>query len=291
MTNHTIANPMTENQTTLNEAAIIVAPNGARKSHSDHPALPITNEEIINEVIACRDAGAAMVHLHARNNEGKHSLDISDNIKLYQSLKEKVGESIIVQLTTEAIGQYLPHQQIALVKETKPEAASFALSELIPNDSHLSDGSAFFHWVAEENIIAQYILYSAEDLQRYISFIKQGILPTYNHHLLFVLGRYSKQQVATPQDLSPYLPYLPEINTRWAVCAFGKYEHFCLTAAMLMGADIRVGFENNHLNHQGTMAQNNAAQVTHLRTTAEYLNINTLDAHSFRRILTASKSP
>ncbi len=270
------------------QTAIIVAPNGARKSYDDHPAVPITNQEIIADVIACRDAGAAMVHLHARNKLGQHSLDIDDNIALYQSLKEQVGDSIVIQLTTEAVGIYQPDQQMALIKETQPEAASFALSELIPNEQSVNIATEFFHWVAEKQIIAQYILYSFDDLQRYFSLLQQGVLPANNHHILLVLGRYRKDQVSTPQDLAPFLqPHLLQNPHRWAVCAFGQHEHRCLTSAMLMGGDVRVGFENNHLNLHGTMAKNNATQVAQLISTAKELNIGITNARDFRESLTS----
>lgn len=280
------------------KTAIIVAPNGARKTKTDHPALPMGQQEIIDEVIACRDAGAAMVHLHARDKEGKHSLEIDDNLHLYQALKEQVGESIMVQLTTEAVGQYTPNQQMALINEVRPEAASLALSELIPTSHHqdtlnfetsyLDEASGFFHDIAEQGIIAQYILYSPQDLERYFSLLDKGLLPSYNHHILLVLGRYDKHQTALPQDLSPFLQQqLFDHDKRWAVCAFGKYEHLCLTASMIMDGDIRVGFENNHVNHQGTLASSNAEQVANLAETAKQLGLATLDANHFRQLLTA----
>lgn len=53
--------------------AIIVAPNGARKTKQDHASLPMTTEELITEARACQSAGAAMIHLHARDGHGKHS--------------------------------------------------------------------------------------------------------------------------------------------------------------------------------------------------------------------------
>ncbi|MCQ1059801.1 3-keto-5-aminohexanoate cleavage protein [Photobacterium sp. DNB23_23_1] len=277
-----------ENRLSIGQTAIIVAPNGARKTKADHPALPISHQEIIDEVIACRDAGAAMVHLHARDNSGKHSLEIEDNLLLYHALKERVGSSIIVQLTTEAVGQYSPEQQMALINEVKPEAASFALSELIPDNSYLDKASTFFHTTAAQGCIAQYILYSPDDLARYFVLLEQGILPQDNHHILLVLGRYDKHQTATPQDLSPFMQQrLFYHNKRWALCAFGKYEHLCLTGSMIMGGDIRVGFENNHVNHQGTLASSNAQQVAKLADTAKQLGLATLDADRFRQLLTA----
>ncbi|KHT58336.1 class III aminotransferase [Photobacterium gaetbulicola] len=282
----------------VGQPAIIVAPNGARKTKADHPALPMTQQEIIDEVIACRDAGAAMVHLHARDKNGKHSLAIDDNLQLYHALKERVSESIIVQLTTEAIGQYSPSQQMALINEVRPEAASLALSELLPirhhqdtlnfDSSYLDKASDFFHGIAEKGTIVQYILYNQQDLERYFAFLEQGLLPTNNHHILLVLGRYDKHQTALPHELSPFLQErLLSHNKRWAVCAFGKYEHLCLTASMIMGGDIRVGFENNHVNHQGTLASSNVEQVANLAETAKQLGLATLDANHFRQLLTA----
>ncbi|MDN2664589.1 3-keto-5-aminohexanoate cleavage protein [Psychromonas sp. 14N.309.X.WAT.B.A12] len=270
----------------VHKAAIIVAPNGARKTRQDHPAVPITVEQIVQDVIACRDAGAAMVHLHARDKNGLHSLEINDNIKTLTAVKQAVGESIIVQLTTEAVGQYQPEQQMLLIKETLPEAASFALKELIPNDSYLSVAQQFFHWVEESGIIAQYILYSVEDVQRYFSLIKQGVLPSKNHHILLVLGRYHKQLRSSATDLAPFLnEQLLTVKTRWATCAFGPEEQQCLVSAMLMGGDVRVGFENNHFNSKGEIADSNAQQIIDIKVVSSLLNIDLHNADSFRQIL------
>jgi uncharacterized protein (DUF849 family) len=271
------------------QTAIIVAPNGARKNHEHHPRLPMTTTEIIKEVIACKDAGAAMVHLHARDRHGQHTLDISENQQLYHELKQELGESIIIQLTTEAIGLYQPEQQMALIYEVKPEAASFALSELIPNNQQVDQAGRFFHWVAKNNIIAQYIVYDEIELARYFELLDQGVLPQGHHHILLVLGRYKKQHNSAPVDLLPFLvPRLLDHKIRWSICAFGQKEHNCLTAAMLMGADVRVGFENNHYNCLGVRAQSNASQVAYLSATAERLNIETIDANRFRQMLTTS---
>ncbi len=272
------------------QTAIIVAPNGARKNQHHHPRLPMTKEEIIKEVIACRDAGAAMVHLHTRDKHGHHTLDILENRQLYHDLKREVGESIIIQLTTEAIGLYQPQQQMALIQEVQPEAASFALNELIPSNQHIKLAADFFHWVAKNNIIAQYIVYDEIELARYFELLDQGVLPQVQHHLLLVLGRHRTHRNSSPVDLLPFLfPRLLHHTIRWSICAFGQKEHNCLTAAMLMGADVRVGFENNHYNCLGVRAQSNASQVAHLSATAQRLNIETIDAKRFREMLTASQ--
>ncbi|MDA0117621.1 3-keto-5-aminohexanoate cleavage protein [Vibrio sp. T11.5] len=271
----------------LQTSAIIVAPNGARKTKRDHPNLPMTNEEIISEVIACRDAGAAMVHLHCRDENGQHSLEIKSNRQLYDRVKQAVGDSIIVQLTTEAIGIYSIEQQIALTKAIKPEAASFALRELIPDDNHIESGKAFFHWVAEHGIISQIILYDQDDIQRFFQLRAQGILPIVDQHALVVLGRYHNEQQSNPWDLMQLdLHQFVQQNVHLAVCAFGNREQDCLINAMLLGLDIRVGFENNHLDPRGKPATNNAEQVRNLKKINKLLNIPIHDAYSFRRVLT-----
>ena len=69
------------------------------------------------------------------------------------------------------------------------------------------------------------------------------------------------------------------------MCAFGQFEHNCLTAAMLMGADVRVGFENNHYDNQGAIAKSNAALVSQLCHTSETLNIELMSVQKFRSSL------
>ncbi len=263
--------------------AIIVAPNGAIKTKQDHASLPMTTEELVLEALVCQSAGAAMIHLHARDGHGKHSLAVEDNLPIYHAVKDAVGDKMIVQLTTEAVGQYSPKQQIALIKAVKPEAASFALRELIPNDESEKQGHDFFHWVAEQNILSQMILYDEADIERYFHLRKSGVLPNHNQHALVVLGRYHEEQQSSPWDLRGLnLERFKQENIRCAVCAFGAKELDCLTSAMLLGLDVRVGFENNHLDVSGRLAESNAAQVQALSELSRRLNIPLEDALSLR---------
>jgi len=268
---------------TTSQRLIIVAPNGARKTKTDHPNLPITPEEMAEEIAACVAAGAAMVHLHARRPNGQHSLEIDDNAAIMKAVKDKLGNKVIVQLTTEAVGLYKPEQQMALIKQLIPEAASFALSELIPDSSFEQQASHFFHWVAEQNIIAQYIVYSPEQLAYYLNLKTRKLLPENKHHLLLVLGRYHAEQESKTDDLTPFLPLVEQLDVRWAVCAFGYKEQDCLIKAAKLGGDVRIGFENNFYTPSGSLARSNADQV-HLLTEKmnKELEIVAMNADSFR---------
>jgi len=55
--------------------SIMVAPNGARKTTSDHPAIPVTIEQTAITAKACFDAGAGAIHFHVRDTDQKHVLD------------------------------------------------------------------------------------------------------------------------------------------------------------------------------------------------------------------------
>ena len=277
--------------TTPAPCLLIVAPNGARRGKADHPALPISPAEMADEVAACSEAGAAMVHLHARKPDGSHSLEIDDNAAMLQAVNDRIGDRMLVQLTTEAVGLYQPEQQMALIRELQPEAASFALRELIPDDSRLEAAAEFFAWVRSQGILAQYILYSADELQRYQHLINTGVLPTDGHHLLFVLGRYTQGQQSEPHQLQPFLqqlspqlppqppstagdntqPWEPSSMPPWALCAFGQQEQKCLLSAASQGGDVRVGFENNLLRPDGSQAASNAEQVARLKQAIEQL--------------------
>ncbi|MGR4990982.1 3-keto-5-aminohexanoate cleavage protein [Vibrio rotiferianus] len=272
-------NPPTERS----RIAIIVAPNGARKTKQDHAQLPMKIEELIAEAKACQTAGAAMIHLHARDTQGRHSLEVNDNLEIYHAVKTAIGDSMIVQLTTEAVGMYSPPQQIALIKAVKPEAASFALRELIPDQQSEEQGFAFFDWVADQGIHSQIILYDQADIGRYFSLRDRGVLSKQNQHALVVLGRYHEAQQSSPWDLRAlHLERFIEENVRCAVCAFGAREQDCLTHAMLLGLDVRVGFENNHLSADGQLAKSNAEQVQRLKNLSKLLGVPLHDAESFR---------
>ena len=54
---------------------VTVAPNGGRKTKADHPALPLTADELARTAAECLERGASMIHLHVRDAEGRHSLD------------------------------------------------------------------------------------------------------------------------------------------------------------------------------------------------------------------------
>ncbi len=251
---------MTGEAETWPPLVLAVAPNGARKTAADHSALPVTPEEIARTGAACLAAGAAMIHLHVRDRDGGHTLDVEAYRAAIVALRRAVGERLLIQVTSEAVGIYRPEQQMAMVRELRPEAVSLAVREIVPDAAAEPAAAEFLAWIRREGILPQFILYSDDDLRRFDALIDRGVIPGEGHSVLFVLGRYTEGQVSAPTDLLPFLAANRRAHA-WSLCAFGRRETACALAAAALGGHARVGFENNLHMPDGSLATDNAALV------------------------------
>ena len=240
----------------------MVAPNGARKTKEDHPNLPITISEIVKEAVNCFNEGANAIHAHVRDKKGDHCLDVGLYRELLSELDIKVPE-LPVQITTEAIGKFSPEEQFEVVKLVQPEAASVALIEMMPNIKDPRLAQNFYNFANENNVQIQHILYSVEDLKLFKKAIKLNVIPKKNLQVLYVLGRYDKNFQSKKEDLDLFLEEHKNIISEidWGICAFGIAETDCLIKSNLHGGKVRVGFENNFYNQNGTLASSNAERV------------------------------
>lgn len=265
---------------------ITVAPNGAYKQRPDHPALPMTPTELGQTAKLCLDAGAAMMHMHIRDAQGRHSLDVQGYRDAQQAVKAAVGDALIVQVTSESARVYQAPAQIAMVTTLKPEAVSVGLREVDQPEIGETGLAQFFGWLAKERVMTQVILYDVADLQRWQALRAQGVISDAPWSLLFVLGRYSAGQTSEPKDLLPFV--LAHTGPEpWSMCAFGASEHACATAAVALGGHARVGFENNLLLNNGQLAPDNAALVRQVADSARVLGRPTYTAQQAREALQA----
>lgn len=243
---------------------LMVAPNGARRTKSDHPALPVTIREIVACSVACHAAGADGIHAHVRDAAGQHVLDAG----LYRELLAELARAVpgmLAQVTTEAVGRYSPADQRRLVEVLRPPAVSVALREMAAeSDEGLTRG--FYHAAAEAGIALQHILYDADDVARLADLVARKVIPAGRLQLLHVLGRYGSPRMPATADLDAALARqrAAGLAADWAVCAFGAGETGLLCEAVARGGKARVGFENNLLAADGSVAPDNAARVAEL---------------------------
>ena len=251
---------------------LTVAPNGAFKTEADHPALPLTPRTLAQTAKACLDVGASMIHLHVRDVQGRHLLDAQAYQEATAAIRQAVGQELVVQITSEAGKRYGPAEQMAVIRGVRPEAVSVALRELMPDEASEKTSAPFFEWLGQERIMTQVILYAPEELHRYRELCRRGVLPQAPRQLLFVLGRYSRDQQSDPQDLLPFLQALDHEPAHWSVCAFGLKEAACLMAAITFSGHARTGFENNLFLPDGQRARDNAELVQLMASLSRRLN-------------------
>ncbi|OVZ60840.1 class III aminotransferase [Pigmentiphaga sp. NML080357] len=249
---------------------LTVAPNGAYKKATDHPAVPVTPGQLAETAKRCLDAGAAMLHMHVRKADQSHSLEPDAYMAATRAVRQAVGNELVIQITTEAAGVYAPDEQVAAVMAVRPEAVSVGLREIALGPQADARVASLFSWLARERVMTQVILYDAGDIERWMDYRRQGVVPDAPWFVLFVLGRYSAGQMSSPSDLLPFLAAYDQAHP-WAMCAFGRHEHACAAAAAALGGHVRVGFENNLYLRDGSLAPDNAALVRQVAEVAAAL--------------------
>ncbi len=252
----------------------MVAPNGARRGKKNHPALPITIDEIAQAAIECAAAGAHALHAHVRDAGGAHTLDAV----LYRELQAAIAArapQLALQITTESAGQYTPDAQRQLLYTLRPTWASVSLAEML-SDGDTKAARRLYQWAATEGVRLQHILYTPDEVLQLGHCLKEKIVTAVEEKIevLFVLGRYAPAVNGTPAMLADFLATaatLP-LPSKFMVCAFGEKETTCLTTAAKMGGDCRVGFENNLHNADGSLAKNNAERVAEVAAVLQQIN-------------------
>jgi len=261
---------------------VAVAPNGGRKTKADHPALPLTPDELARTAAECLDRGASMIHLHVRDAEGRHILDADAYRAAIARISEAVGDRLVVQITSESLGRYSPDEQKAVVLKANPEAVSLALRELAPEETDEAGFGEFLGRLKRMRIWPQIILYSVDEAARLGAMRERGLIPFGSLAVLYVLGRFTLLRSAAPSDILPYLaPGMPRFES-WSACAFGRREAACVTAAALLGGHARVGFENNLFLPDGARAASNAELVGTVSRALEAVGLSTQSADGLR---------
>ncbi len=252
-----------------NPTTIMLAPTGARLTQADHPALPMSIAETLAAAKAGRDAGAHALHAHIRDKNGAHVLDKNLYRELLSTANTSLGAEYPTQITTEAVGIYTPAEQIALVEQIEPQFFSIALRELLPHGyTPVEETKArdFYHWAFDRHIGVQHILYGTDDIHFYLAQTKAGLIPTEQRSVIIVLGRYGRVQLAKVNDVAPAAALANEHGLLWMLCAFGQTETQCLVEAAKLGGGVRIGFENNRYNSDGSIAADNTERVLELTT-------------------------
>ncbi|WP_260007217.1 3-keto-5-aminohexanoate cleavage protein [Leisingera sp. M527] len=239
------------------EYRLMVAPNGARRGRGDHPELPVTPQQTAAAAAACYAAGVQALHLHVRDDAGRHSLDAGRYREALDAVRES-APGMAVQITTESAGVYDTSAQFTCLEALRPAAASVSVREMARDTSIATRAYAL---CAEAGTRVQHILYGPDCIAQLHVWYQDGTVPGAMRDAIFVLGKYTPPVLAHPDGLAAFRDAAADLRLNWTVCAFGRHEHACLLAAIAAGGDARIGFENNIETPEGGLLADNAASV------------------------------
>ena len=241
---------------------ISAALTGAITTQAESPALPITPEEIAADVVACAKAGAAIAHIHVRNDKGEGTMDLDAFTRAYEAILNavaKAGVDVILNLTTSGAGDATDESRIAHLKKLRPEMCSFDAGSLNwAGDIVFMNSPTFLRQLGrctvDLGIKPEVEVFDTNMIKNAVRCAKEGNLVN-PLHFQFVLGTYGGM-ASTVENLVFLRSMLPE-NSTYSVSGIGAGSVPMMMAALAMGADgIRVGLEDNVYMSKGVPATN-----------------------------------
>lgn len=240
-----------------NKVIITIAPTGNVPTKAMNPNLPVTPQEIAEDIYQCWREGASVAHIHARDKEGKPTSDVKVFQEILALLAAKKDCDIIIQLSTggRAGNDYIERGQMLCLGA---EMASLTTgSSNFPTKANLNDFETIYYLANE---MKKYLLkpeieiFDAAMLENAIYLADKGIID-FQLQINLVLG-VSGSLSATPKNLFFLYESLPKKEITWTITAIGK-EHVALsTMGLALGGNVRVGLEDNIYYSKGVLATN-----------------------------------
>lgn len=270
------------------KVVVTAAVTGSIHTPTMSPYLPITPEQIIEEGVRAYEAGAAVVHVHARNPEnGFPSPDLELIRKIITGIKERCP--VVICITTGGGAGMTLEQRVAPVTTYKPELAScnagsmnWGLFPMLPRYPEWK-----FEWekamlaMTEDFIFPntfktlreycevfnkmetkpEFEIYDAGMVSNVAFLIQAGYIrkPVY---IQFVMGILGGIQASVDNLMFLVESAKKQIGDfEFSVCAAGRAQLAMCTQSLLLGGNCRVGLEDNLYLEKGTLAKSNAEQV------------------------------
>lgn len=267
----------------MDKLIITVAPVGAEITRDDNPNLPLTPEEIAGEALQCVEKGAAIIHLHVRDAQGKPTQSKEVFARAISLIKQNCNA--IVQVSTGGAAWMSPEERLQPVT-LKPEMATLTTGTVNFGEDIFSNPLPVVEHFARE-IVAHGVkpeieVFDVGMINNALSLVKKGILRL-PLHFDFVMG-VPGGIPGEPRHLLHLVESLPP-NSTWTVAGIGRYELPLATMAILLNGHVRVGFEDNIYYAKGVLAESNAQLVERIGRLAGELGRAVAKPDEARQIL------
>ncbi|MDD5030677.1 MAG: 3-keto-5-aminohexanoate cleavage protein [Rhodoferax sp.] len=267
----------------MKKLIITAALTGAEVTREQQPALPITPEEIGIAAAECAQAGASIVHVHARLADGTPTQDKEVYRQIITEVRQRCD--VIVQVSTGGAVGMNAQERLAPVT-LRPEMATLSMGTVnFGGDvfmNHPADMEVFAKAMVDHGVKPELEIFDTGMLTTALRWLKKGVLAG-PQHFDFVLG-IPGGMAGTPEALMYLRSQLPEGST-WTVAGIGAAQLALGTLAILLGGHVRVGFEDNVYYRKGELASSNAQLVARMARLAAELGRNVASSVEARVML------
>jgi 3-keto-5-aminohexanoate cleavage enzyme len=238
---------------------------GMVPTKEENPHVPVTPTEIAEDAYRCCEAGAAIVHLHARDENGRPTYRADVYREIIASVRERCPDVIVCVSTSGRLWPELePRAEVlSLDGDLRPDLASLTLGSLnFPKQASVNDPEVIrglAERMADRGIVPELEVFEFGMVDYAKFLIDRGVLrgPHYFNLLLGSLGTLS----ATPFHLATLAMSLPE-GSVWGAAGIGRFQFSVNAMAVTMGGHVRVGLEDNlYLDVDKTRPASNLALV------------------------------
>lgn len=275
----------------MEKLIITAAICGAEVTKEQNPAVPYTVEEIVREAKSAVDAGAAIVHLHVREDDGTPTQSHVRFQECEEAIYKVCPDVILIPSTGGAVGMS-PEERLDSTNTTPiPEMATLDCGtcnfgdEIF--DNTMPTMRAFGKRMIEKGIKPEYECFEMGHLDTILTMARKGEVPGDPMQFNFVLG-VPGCTPATVSNLAWMVNQIPAGST-WTVTGVGRSAFPMAAAAIAMGGNVRVGFEDNIYLSKGIKASSNGELVAKVVRIAKELGREIATSNEARAILGLKK--
>jgi 3-keto-5-aminohexanoate cleavage enzyme len=253
---------------------ITCAITGAETTREKQPALPVTPAEQAAAAEEAVRAGASVIHLHVREDDGSPSQRVARFEESIRAIRAR-SPGVIIQISTGgAVGESLENRMAPLA--LKPEMASLNLGTMNFGEEVFYNSPRDIVGLAQRmhglGILPELEIYEAGMLESALRLAHQGVIrePLHFQFVLGVPGGMSGE-LRNLMHLLSLLPRDPGTRHTWGVAGIGRHQLPLAVHALTLGGHVRVGFEDNVFFHKGELAVSNAQLVARVARIAREL--------------------
>ena len=262
----------------MGKVIVTAALTGVLATRDQCPAIPYTPKEIGEEAKRAADAGASIVHIHARNPQGGPDWSVETFAEIFHEVRARTDA--IINFSTGAVG--IPaEERVAHIRELRPEMAALNMGSMnyaIYSEKKkafyhdhvfanpFSDIQFFLETMRSAGVRPEMECFDAGHIGNTRPLVDMGVLDApYQFSLIMgVLGGIP----GTTRHLVDQVDSLPQ-GSHWQVIGIGLNQWPLVASAIAIGGNVRVGLEDNFYEEQGKMAKSNgdlvekACRLTH----------------------------